>query len=154
MSQKPRWLVALALWLLTLPACAYLRGPTAEDRTAMRTVIERQLEAFRWDDAARAFALSSPEIQAKFGTPENFMAIVKTHYQPVYRPRRIGGFTEPRVIEGMITQPVLLIGPDGQFVLALYTLHKQPDGEWKITGSSLVGYESAERCCRIPPLGN
>jgi hypothetical protein len=143
MSQKHRLLVTLALWLLTFPACAYLRGLTAEDRTAMRTVIEGQLEAFRRDDAARAFAFASPEIQAKFGTPENFMAIVKTFYRPVYRPRRIGGFTEPRLIEGMITQPVLLIGPDGKFVLALYTMQKQPDGEWKITGCSLVGYDES-----------
>jgi hypothetical protein len=143
MDQKHGLFFALALLLLTCPACTHLGGLTAADRTAIRTVIERQLEAFRRDDAAGAFAFASPEIQAKYGTPENFLALVKTYYQPVYRPRRIGGFTNPHVIEGMVTQPVLLIGPDGKFVLALYTMQKQADGEWKITGCSLVGGEES-----------
>jgi hypothetical protein len=143
MHQKHCFLFILVFLLVTLAACAHLRGPTVADHTAMRTVIERQLEAFRRDDAALAFSFNSPEIQAKYGTPDNFMAVVKTFYQPVYHPRRIGGFTDPRIIEGNVTQPVLLIGPDGKFVLALYTMQKQPDGEWKITGCSLVGYEES-----------
>jgi hypothetical protein len=141
MHPKHCLLFILTLLLVTLTACGHLKRPTAADHTAMRTVIELQLEAFRRDDAVRAFSFASPEIQAKYETPDNFMAVVKTFYQPVYRPRRIGGFTNPRIIEGMVTQPVLLVGPDGKFVLALYTMQKQPDGEWKITGCSLVGRE-------------
>jgi hypothetical protein len=102
---------------------------TADDRIAIRAVIERQLEVF---------ALASPEIQAKYGSPENFMTIVKTFYEPIYRPRRMGGFTKLHVIDGQPTQPVLLVGPDGDFAVALYTMTKQVHGEWKILGCSLI----------------
>jgi hypothetical protein len=52
-------------WLLSLSACAHQGELRADDRIAIRAVIERQLEAFRQEDAAAAFALASPEIQAK-----------------------------------------------------------------------------------------
>jgi hypothetical protein len=64
-------------WLISLSACAHQGELTADDRIAIRAVIERQLDAFRQEDAAAAFALASPEIQAKYGSPETFMAIVK-----------------------------------------------------------------------------
>jgi hypothetical protein len=130
--------VALGLLLLTCSACAHQRELTAAERLAIRTVIEHQLEAFRRDDAASAFALASPEIQAKYGTPENFLTIVKTFYEPVYRPRRLGGVTNLYRMDGQLTQPVVLVGPDGDIVVALYTMHKQPDGRWKILGCALI----------------
>jgi len=105
---------------------------------AIRRVIERQLEAFHNGDAVAAFVYASPEIQAKYRTPDNFMSAVRTFYQPVYRPRREGGFTSLYIIDGTLTQPVLLVGPNGDFVLALYAMQKQPDGEWKIAGCSLI----------------
>jgi hypothetical protein len=136
--EHPR-LIALGLWLLTCcSACAHQGGLTTTERQAIRSVIERQLEAFRRDDAVSAFAIASPEIQAKYGTAENFMAIVKTFYEPVYRPRRLGGFTNIYTVDGQLTQPVLLMGPAGDFVVALYTMQKQPDGHWRIQGCSLI----------------
>jgi hypothetical protein len=30
------------------------------------------------------------------------------------------------------------MGPNGDFVVALYTMQKQPDGNWKILGCSLI----------------
>jgi hypothetical protein len=119
-------------------ACAHQGQPTVADRIAIRAVIERQIEAFRQDDAAAAFALASPEIQARFRTPEDFLTAVKNFYKPVYRPRRTGGFTRLHIIDGQPTQPVLLIGPDGDFVVALYTMQRQPGGGWKILGCSLI----------------
>jgi hypothetical protein len=124
-------------WLLSLTACAHQGELRADDRIAIRAVIERQLEAFRQEDAAAAFAFS-PEIQAKYSSPENFTTIVKTFYEPVYRPRRMGGFTKLHVIDGQPTQPVLLVGPDGDFAVALYTMKKQVHGAWKILGCSLI----------------
>jgi ketosteroid isomerase-like protein len=119
-------------------SCAHQGELRASDRTAIRAAIERQLDAFRRDDAASAFAFASPAIQAEFATPEDFLTAVKTFYEPVYRPRRTGGFTNLYVIDGQLTQPVLLVGPSGDFVVALYTMQKQPDGEWKILGCSLI----------------
>src|ERR1700756_3001229 len=59
------------------------------DRGAIRAVVEDQLAAFQRDDGAAAFAFASPGIQAEFGTVENFMAMVRSGYQPVYRPREV-----------------------------------------------------------------
>jgi len=33
---------------------------------------------------------------------------------------------------------VLLVGPDGQVVIALYFMERQPDASWKINGVRLV----------------
>jgi Domain of unknown function (DUF4864) len=138
MLRGHRLCLAFVPWLLSLTACAHQGEFTAADRIAIRAVIERQLEAFRAEDAAAAFALASPEIQEKYGSPEIFMMAVKTFYEPVYRPRRMGGFTDLHVIDGQLTQPVLLVGPDGTFAVALYTMKKQAHGDWKILGCSLI----------------
>jgi hypothetical protein len=138
MHRGRRRFFALMLWLMFLAACAHQGELTAADRIAIRAVIDRQLEAFRHDDAASAFALASPDIRARFSSPENFLIAVRTFYEPVYRLRRTGGFTKLYIIDGHPTQPVLLVGPNGDFVLALYTMQRQPGGDWKILGCSLI----------------
>jgi hypothetical protein len=138
MPRGHRLFFAVVPWLLSFNACAHQMELTVADGAAIRSVIERQLEAFRREDATGAFAFASPEIQAKYGTPEYFMSIVKTFYEPVYRPRRTGGFTNLYVMDGQLTQPVLLVGPNGDFVMAFYTMQRQANGEWKILGCSLI----------------
>ncbi len=132
--------VLLPVLLLALPLYAQERDLTDADRAAIRTVIERQLDALRQDDAAGAFALASPEIQAKFETPERFLMMVQTSYQPVYRPRQVI-FRDLTTLEGQLTQAVLLVGPDGVPVLALYPMQQQPDGSWKTAGCYLVPFK-------------
>ncbi|MEH2022182.1 DUF4864 domain-containing protein [Nostoc sp.] len=51
-------------------------------------------------------------MQTQFGNPENFMLMVKTSYSAVYRPRSVF-FEQITTIQGNITQPVLLLAPDG-----------------------------------------
>ncbi|MFQ5954566.1 MAG: DUF4864 domain-containing protein [Kiloniellales bacterium] len=107
------------------------------DRDSIRDVIERQLAAFGRDDGAQAFSYASPGIRRKFGTPENFMHMVRTGYAPVYRPRRVD-FRDVVVVDGVPVQKVLIVGPDGVLVMAIYPMEKQPDGDWKIAGCVLV----------------
>ena len=126
--------------LLALPLYAQQRDLTDADRAAIRTVIERQLDALRQDDAVGAFALASPEIQAKFETPERFLAMVQTWYQPVYRPRQVV-FRDLNTLAGQPTQAVLLVGPDGVPVMAFYPMQQQPDGSWKTAGCYLVPFK-------------
>ena len=70
--------------------------------------------------------------------PGEFYGYREDLLRAVYRPRRMGGFTKLHVIDGQPTQPVLLVGPDGDFAVALYTMKKQVHGEWKILGCSLI----------------
>lgn len=110
---------------------------TETDRIAIRSVIECQLQAFQNDDAAGAFAFASPGIQAQFGTPENFMCMVKTGYTAVYRPRSVL-FEDLTTMRGALTQPVLLLDSDGMLVKALYLMEKQASATWRINGCYLI----------------
>jgi hypothetical protein len=110
---------------------------TETDRVTIRSVIERQLQAFQNDDARGAFAFASPGIQTQFGFPENFMHMVKTAYPAVYRPRSVL-FEELKTIRGVLTQLVLLLDPEGVPMRALYLMEKQPDKSWRINGCYLV----------------
>ena len=132
--------ILFSVLLIALPLSAQEGDLTDADRAAIRTVIARQLEALHQDDAVGAFALASPEIQAKFGTPERFMTMVQTSYQPVYRPRQVV-FRDLNTLAGQPTQAVLLVGPDGVPIMAFYPMQQQPDGTWKIAGCYLVPFK-------------
>lgn len=114
---------------------------TDKDFIAIRSVIERQLEAFQKDDALAAFALASPGIKEQFQTAENFMQMVSMSYPAVYRPRSVF-FEKITTIQDNITQPVLLLAPDGIPLRALYFMEKQPDDTWRINGCILVSVEA------------
>ena len=107
------------------------------DRSAIRQVIENQLAAFQRDDGSEAFSYASPGIQRRFGSPDNFMAMVRSGYAPVYRPREVE-IRELRVEGTTVQQEVLFVGPDGKPVIAVYTMQRQTDGSWKINGVYLI----------------
>ncbi len=137
-----RALAVLLVWLLLAAPWAPARAdddPAAlppADREAIRGVIQHQLDAFRADDAGSAFADASPGIQGMFGDPGHFMAMVKSGYPMVYRPRAatFGGLAE---IGGRLVQKVRLVGPDGVPSVALYYMEREADG-WKIDGCQLT----------------
>ena len=133
-----RVLIALLL-LVALPSWAQLPATDigGADRLAIRGVIAGQMEAFRRDDGAAAFAFASPGIQRIFGSPDNFMAMVRGGFQPVYRPRDVA-FRELLRLGDTLIQPVEVIGPDGVAQLALYAMEQQADGSWRIAGCELV----------------
>jgi hypothetical protein len=122
---------------LALPAQAQV---SPADQTAIRDVIEGQVEAFRRDDGAAAFGYASPSIQGMFGTAETFMDMVRQGYRPVYRPQ-VFEFREIVTLQGMVTQKVHVIGPDGRPVTAFYPMTQQPDGSWRIEGCYLQAPE-------------
>lgn len=141
MAHRPLLLAVLALWLGLAGAQAQTQGPLgADDRQAILAVIGRQLDAFRRDDGSAAFAFASPAIQALFHDPDNFMRMVRGGYQPVYRPREVE-FRDLVMLDGRLTQRVLLVGPDGEVVVAHYLMQRQPDGSWRIDGCILKGAE-------------
>ncbi len=137
----PRLPPFLLIAILLLPASELARaqgsaqGPA--EGPAIRDVIAGQLEAIGRDDGPGAFAFASPNIRTKFQTPEIFMDMVRRHYSPVYRPSEIS-FQDLHASPRGPVQEVLLVGPDGQVVIALYFMEQQPDASWKINGVQLV----------------
>jgi hypothetical protein len=107
-----------ALLLLT----ATVAGAVEEaDRSAIRGTIESQLEAFKRDDAAGAFAQAAPNIKERFGTEERFLSMVRDAYKPVYRPRTysMGNLEETHV---GLTQYVQIQDAEGEEWTAVYTV--------------------------------
>lgn len=133
-----RFPVLFSFVLFLLPGVALAQqAPTDADRQAVITVIQSQLDAFRADDAAGAYRFASPTIQRIFPSPDIFMGMVRTGYLPIYRHQR-ADFLELDIVNGSPAQRVLLIGPDGVPVVALYFMQRQPDGSWRINGVQLL----------------
>ena len=130
-----RLLVVFAMLLCAATARAEDIG--AADRAAIAKVIQDQIAAFRVDDAARAFGFASPGIQAKFGTPEQFLEMVRTGYFPVYRAQDVT-FRDIAIENGAPVQAVEIHDVQGEGVLALYFMERQPDGSWKVSGCILT----------------
>jgi ketosteroid isomerase-like protein len=131
-----RWLILL----LVLAAPFAARAEDAlqpADPAAIRQVIQGQMEAFRSDDWNAAFAFAAPAIQGKFVSPDIFRQMVTGAYQPVYRPKGVE-FRALEASEFGPTQEVFVIGPDGLAYLAYYTMERQADGTWRISGCYLV----------------
>ena len=142
MAAMAAFLRALLLALAPLVASAQDAVPPA-DAQAVRAVIEAQLEAFRRDDAARAFSLATPGIRETFGSAENFLAMVRASYAVVYRPKSVA-FEAPLVIDGDVVQPVRLTDAEGRAWLALYPMQRQPDGSWRTNGCQLARLAGTE----------
>jgi hypothetical protein len=127
---------ALLFLALLVPAWAQA-GVTAHDLAEIRAVINRQIDAFRRDDARGAFALVSPDVQEAFGTPERFLDVVRVSYRAVYRPTHVA-FLGLTVIGPDAVQQVELTDRSGKLWHAYYAMQRLKDGSWRTNGCRLV----------------
>lgn len=133
----PLYRYVAALCLAFAPLAVAAQTPlSAADSRAVREVIEDQIDAFRKDDAARAFALAAPGIRATFGSAEKFIQMVRNSYAVVYRPATVA-FEVPMEIDGLVVQPVRLTDDEGRAWIAIYPMQRQPDGSWRTNGCQL-----------------
>ena len=113
------------------------------DRSAIRAAILRQLAAFHAGDAPLAWSFASSKLQARFGSAETFIAMVREEYDAVFRARSIE-LEDLVMVEGYVTQRALVTGPDGEMLTALYLMSRRPDGSWAISGCLLVPAQPAQ----------
>ena len=133
--------LALIFGLLAGTAAHAQQAPISDaDRSAIRSTIEAQEDALKHDDGATAFGYASPMIREMFGTPDNFMAMVRQGYPMVYRPR-VFDFADIVTKDGRPTQKVNVVGPDGKRHTAFYPMTQLPDGSWRIDGCYLEAAE-------------
>lgn len=125
-----RLILAVLIAFSALPAVA------GEREDAFRSIITRQLEAFKRDDGREAFSFASPTIQGMFGTAENFMAMVERGYPPIFRARAYE-FLNTVEVDGKTYQRVRITGADGDTVVAQYEM-VEIDGAWRINGCFLT----------------
>ncbi len=126
----------LIAFLALVSATANTDGASSDDSNEIRSVILEQIEAFRQDDGTAAFAIAAPEIQSKFVDSERFMAIVAAVYPQVYRLQKVT-FLDLNNTGDDVVQKVLLIGPNGRLVIALYQMI-EINGRWRIKGCVLI----------------
>jgi hypothetical protein len=137
----------LILWL-ALCSAAFAAGGSAapsigdpplpvKDWQAIRHVVERQLKALKSGDASHALDYASPGIRAQFGTPENFLRMVRMSYAPLLEARHTQ-FLQGGVIDGTPFQPLRLVLRDNTVLVALYQMERQADGKWRIAGCALA----------------
>jgi Domain of unknown function (DUF4864) len=126
------FMMLLLSWSMATPLRA------ASDKDEIRTVIEAQLNAFAVDDGEKAFSYAAPFIKQLFKTSDQFLAMVKSGYQPVYRnSHRVFG----EVFQDGLGRPamrVILTAMDGKRYEALYAMEKQADGQWKISSCTIL----------------
>jgi hypothetical protein len=143
MFSPPRRKFTLAIAAATL--AAYLSPPARAadgqlaktDWQAIRKVISQQLAALRAGHGEKAFAFATPGIQAQFGDSSTFMTMVRQAYSPLLEAR-YDEFLEGAVIDGVIVQPLRLIGRDNMVLVALYTMERQKRGSWRISGCMIA----------------
>lgn len=126
-----------------LVIAAGLAGPAAPaplpaaDEQAIRAVVRAQLDAFAADDAPRAFSFAAPAIREQFRTPRAFMEMVRATYPMIYR-QASAAFLKPEQIGEVVIQRVQVIDLRGDAWLAVYSVERQKDRSWRISGCQVV----------------
>jgi hypothetical protein len=130
------WLARLlAAWMLLAPTHA--AGLSAADGKSVRAVVQGQLTALSRDDANKAFSYAAPNVREAMGSAAGFMALVRRSYPVVYRPASVA-FLKPEIKDSLVIQQVQMLDEQGNAWLAIYSLQRQKDKAWRITGCQVV----------------
>ena len=115
----------------------HARALSAKDEKAVQAVVQSQLAAFARDDADKAFSYAAPELRKTIGNASAFMAMVKNSYPVVYRPASVA-FLRLESSGDDVIQRVQMLDASGAFYLAVYSLQRQKDKTWRISGCAVV----------------
>ena len=107
------------------------------DEKIVRGVVEGQLAAFAKDDAAKAFSYAAPNVREALGSAARFMLMVRRDFPVVYRPASVA-FLRPDGAGGEVMQRVQMTDASGNSWLATYSLQRQKNKSWRISGCAVV----------------
>ena len=127
--------VAIACWIGA--AAAQTAPPTAAEWQTIQQVIAAQRAAIIAGEAEKAFSYASPGIQQQFGDAASFLAMVDAAYAALESARYVE-FLEGAVIDDIVVQPLRLIDADNTVRVALYTMEKQANSEWRISSRRIA----------------
>ncbi len=137
MIHRRVWHALFLALALAAPGAFAVDRPEGADFAEIQRMIHRQIEAFRREDAAQAFALISPGAQKHFDNPEEFLRTVKVTYEPILLSVSVQ-FRDPWPVRGDVLQEVLLADGAGNVTTAYYVAQRQRDGSWRISGCVLA----------------
>ena len=119
---------------------SYRARPLPSHDRAIRLTISQHIAAFQRRDTQAAWALASPNLQARFTSPNGYMAMAEAHYPALFeaqnfdfnaRAKRLVQYKQTRV------QNLFLTDQRCKGYWVAFTMQKQPDGSWKIAGCQL-----------------
>lgn len=110
------------------------------DLDEIRSVIGRQIAAFRSRDGQAAWGLCSEEIRQTFETPEALLRTVRERYAPLLTADvlRFGEIMITPVGLGVVCE---VVDGEGAVAHAVYIVCRQEDGFWAVNGCILIGGE-------------
>ena len=111
-------------------------------KSEIQSVITKQLDALRRDDAAGAEAFAAPAIQEQFGEPDKFLDMVKEHYAALINPKSTS-FGETAASPHGPLQKVTVVAADGTVWTAVYSFERV-SGAWRISGVGLMKNEGQQ----------
>jgi ketosteroid isomerase-like protein len=126
------------LFIAALAACTFMMSLARADsaEAAVRAIVEAQVAALAAGDAEEAFSYATPDIQKRFGSAENFLAMVRLSYSALIKAEVFEvEAAEAQGQHGAVRAHV--VGKDGKAFKAIYPLLRQPDGAWRIDGCYL-----------------
>ena len=112
------------------------------DAEASKSVIEDQLDAFKTRDLERAYSHAAPGIRAMFPSVEQFSSMVERGYGAIFRHESYV-FGRNRQEAGEMFHEVIITDDAGKQWQAVYSLQRQEDGSWRITGVKMNPYKGA-----------
>jgi hypothetical protein len=125
-------LVALAV-VATTAMKTHAGALSEEDARGVEHAVMAQLVAFASDDAASAFAVTTPAVRKTVGDASRFVALVQAAYPMIYRPASVV-FHKPRTKDGTVVQLVEITDQRMKSWMAVFALERQPDSTWAISG--------------------
>ena len=135
-------LAAFLVFSIALWTSVKAQDVAPADANDVQAVISDQLSAFKDGDIARAYSHAAPSIKGIFPTPEKFETMVQRGYGAIYQSgSHVFGRNAVRSEE--LYQEVIVTDQNGKQWQAVYSLKKQGDGSWKITGVKMNPYTGA-----------
>ena len=113
-----------------------VRAEDMPDGAAFETVIRSQLDAIGRGDAVTAQSFASPGIKQKFPDAAQFLNMVRQSYAPLVNPKSTH-FEQAGDTGLGPMEKVTIVDSSGVVWTAIYTF-EQVDGQWRITGCSLL----------------
>ena len=132
-----KWKLIINKFLVLLLLIVHLKGAVFADEggtvmEAVRYTISSQIDAFKDNDAKKAYTFAAPNIQAQFPSPDIFGLMVRNGYPIIWDPKNYK-FTTFKDLGNSCIQQVLFQSYDGSLESYDYILEKVGN-LWKIAG--------------------
>ncbi len=133
--------VVTVLLLLVVNPQALAESVVEEaDLKAIQLVINGQILAFKSDDHNAAYEFAAPNVRQAFPTVDIFINMVKSGYEPLYRPASYF-FGRSMMSEGEVYQELIISDATRQLWQVIYTLSQQQDQSWKVSNVLMYPYQ-------------